>query len=348
MSGTGEGDPLTRYIDDPQSGSNGHGRHHDEEDPLTQYTKALAMNEGPPFGGGSGSRGVGGGVGGVGGVGGGDDDDTSDDSEITLEEAKRQLKMCYARLPASRHKAFDDFVFDTMSIYSKADESEAGAGGGGARGALASFFQRIIVDRFLLLACLMAFQSLSSEIIGHFQRFIQHHMIVTLFLTMLVGAGGNAGAQSAVHVIRGMATGKVKGFWRAILPEVLNGIVLGLLLVVVGFARVYFLHAGTLPECLAVVTSLFLIVSVSVVMGAFLPLALDRIGLDGAHAGPLIQVVMDIIGVSCTCIICQLILGGPPPLADLAGATGAGAHAGRNVSLSSSSSSSTPPGLHPS
>ena len=45
------------------------------------------------------------------------------------------------------------------------------------------------------LAPSFPFQSLSSYIIGHFQDFIKQHMIVTLYLTMLVGAGGNAGAQ---------------------------------------------------------------------------------------------------------------------------------------------------------
>jgi Mg/Co/Ni transporter MgtE len=33
---------------------------------------------------------------------------------------------------------------------------------------------------------------------------LQDHIVVTLFLTMLVGAGGNAGNQSAIKVIRGL------------------------------------------------------------------------------------------------------------------------------------------------
>jgi hypothetical protein len=35
----------------------------------------------------------------------------------------------------------------------------------------------------------------------------QDHLVVTLFLTMLVGAGGNAGNQSAIKVIRGLVRG---------------------------------------------------------------------------------------------------------------------------------------------
>ena len=67
---------------------------------------------------------------------------------MSLEEAKRTLKGIYARLPESEHKHFDPFVFDTMSLYSCADEDSD-----------RPFCQRIIQDRFILLAGLMAFQA---------------------------------------------------------------------------------------------------------------------------------------------------------------------------------------------
>ena len=35
------------------------------------------------------------------------------------------------------------------------------------------------------------------------------HVIISLFLTMLIGTGGNAGNQSATLVIRGLATGEI-------------------------------------------------------------------------------------------------------------------------------------------
>lgn len=40
---------------------------------------------------------------------------------------------------------------------------------------------------------------------------MQEHIVVTLFLTMLVGAGGNAGNQSAIKVIRGLVSGGSRG-----------------------------------------------------------------------------------------------------------------------------------------
>jgi hypothetical protein len=43
------------------------------------------------------------------------------------------------------------------------------------------------------------------------QDLLKDHLVVTLFLTMLVGAGGNAGNQSAIKVIRGLVRGAGRG-----------------------------------------------------------------------------------------------------------------------------------------
>ena len=45
--------------------------------------------------------------------------------------------------------------------------------------------------------------------------------------------------------------------------------------------------------------------SLSSVVGAALPIVLHRNGVDAAHAGPAIQVLMDILGVTITCAICS-------------------------------------------
>jgi Mg/Co/Ni transporter MgtE len=49
-------------------------------------------------------------------------------------------------------------------------------------------------------------QSTSSVVLDSYQQLLKEHLVVTLFLTMLVGAGGNAGNQSAIKVIRGMVS----------------------------------------------------------------------------------------------------------------------------------------------
>jgi hypothetical protein len=47
---------------------------------------------------------------------------------------------------------------------------------------------------------------MSSFVLDSYQQLLKDHLVVTLFLTMLVGAGGNAGNQSAIKVIRGLVS----------------------------------------------------------------------------------------------------------------------------------------------
>ena len=56
---------------------------------------------------------------------------------------------------------------------------------------------------------LLVLQSMSSVVLEHYEQLIKDHLVVTLFLTMLVGAGGNAGNQSAIKVIRGLVSSQL-------------------------------------------------------------------------------------------------------------------------------------------
>ena len=61
----------------------------------------------------------------------------------------------------------------------------------------------------ILAAGLLVCQSLSSFILADNEALLVNHPTVIFFMTMLVGAGGNAGNQAAVRIIRGLATGEV-------------------------------------------------------------------------------------------------------------------------------------------
>ena len=98
----------------------------------------------------------------------------------------------------------------------------------------------ILQERVSVLAILMVFQSASGMILSRFEDMLQKHVVVTLFLTMLVGAGGNAGNQSTVNIIRGLATGQVNNSNASsvVLVEAKLGLALGLVLAMLGWARV--------------------------------------------------------------------------------------------------------------
>lgn len=58
---------------------------------------------------------------------------------------------------------------------------------------------------------LLVLQSTSSFVLDSYQQLLRDHLVVTLFLTMLVGAGGNAGNQSAIKIIRGLVRAAAGG-----------------------------------------------------------------------------------------------------------------------------------------
>jgi len=64
-------------------------------------------------------------------------------------------------------------------------------------------------------------------------------------------------------------------------------------------------------EALAICISMFSIVFVSTVLGSALPLIFKYFGADPAHAGAAIQVLMDITGVTLTCVVACFVLGVP-------------------------------------
>ena len=111
------------------------------------------------------------------------------------------------------------------------------------------------------LVGLLAAQSLSSLVLEANEVVIQKHPVIVFFLTMLVGAGGNAGNQAAVRVIRGLAVGAVvpgENGASFVLREARMALVLAAALSVVGYCRVIAFTANTSStEALAVAASLF-------------------------------------------------------------------------------------------
>ena len=170
----------------------------------------------------------------------------------------------------------------------------------------------VVSHRTTLLVSLLLLQSLSQFILERYEKLISGHVIIPLFLTMLVGAGGNAGNQATVRAITGLVAKEFKPhhFLLVLRKEVVCGLISSILLGIIGFLRVYLLY-GTdhlFYSTVAITASLFCIVMTSIVLGCSLPFLLGRIGMDREHAAPMIQVAMDIIGVFITCALCTIII----------------------------------------
>jgi cation transporter-like permease len=170
----------------------------------------------------------------------------------------------------------------------------------------------VVWHRTSVLVSLLLLQSLSQFILEMYETLIAKHVIIPLFLTMLVGAGGNAGNQATVRAITGLVTKEFrpKDYWLVLRKELVVGIINSVILACIGFGRVYYFygHQDMFYSTVAITLSLFCIVLTSVLLGSSLPFLIGYFGYDREHAAPIIQVLMDITGVFITCSLCSAII----------------------------------------
>lgn len=170
---------------------------------------------------------------------------------------------------------------------------------------------QLVKQRIPWLIGLLLLQSFSSMILLQYNSMIGSYAIITLFLTMLIGTGGNAGNQSATLVIRGLTTKEItrQNGIKMLIREMGISLILASIIVLVGFTRVFY-TSHDLISTIAITLSLFLIIVTSITLGTLIPLVLERFNLDPAHsAAPFLTTLMDILGVLIYCVVCSKILG---------------------------------------
>jgi magnesium transporter len=151
-------------------------------------------------------------------------------------------------------------------------------------------------QRIPWLMLMMVSATFTSIIITHFESALAAQVVLTAFIPMLMGTGGNSGNQACVTIIRGLSLGDIefediiKVIWKEIRVAVLCGVTLS----AVNFLKlIYFDHVST--EVAAVV-SLTLIgtVLVAKLVGCSLPMLASRTGVDPAvMASPFISTIVD-------------------------------------------------------
>ncbi len=164
-------------------------------------------------------------------------------------------------------------------------------------------------SRAYWLVGLLALQSCSGFILSRNELLLQDHPVIVYFLTMLVGAGGNAGNQASVRVIRGLALGTLNPTTQSqfLSRELRMAFALSAILSIAGFTRAIIFQTP-FPETMAVTLALSMIVFSSICLGAVLPLVLQKMGVDPAHSSTTIQVIMDILGVVLTVFVSTAVL----------------------------------------
>ncbi|MBE3519738.1 MAG: magnesium transporter [Firmicutes bacterium] len=153
-------------------------------------------------------------------------------------------------------------------------------------------------NRIGWLVSLIFVDLVAAGIISRFEHAISKVLALVSFLPLLIGCGGNAGAQSATLVIRDLATGdaEYRDWFVLVLKELGISFLLGL---TVGLAVLgpSILQGGN-SVGIVVALSGVVIVTISSLIGITVPVLLGKLGFDpAASSSPLITSIADILGV---------------------------------------------------
>ncbi len=196
----------------------------------------------------------------------------------------------------------------------EAEDSEDSARAGGTEALqqpyLSTPLLKLVKSRIVWLLVLAVSALLTVRVLDAFEDTLAQAVVLSLFIPLLTGTGGNTGNQAATTVTRALALGDVRGrdllavLWRELRVGMLLGAVLGL--AGLGLATVvYGVDIG-----LVIGSTLFLICSISATVGGLMPIVAKTIGADPAvFSNPFISTFCDATGLIIYFLIAKSVLG---------------------------------------
>lgn len=151
----------------------------------------------------------------------------------------------------------------------------------------------------------------AASIINGFQGAFVTFPILLAFIPLMQATAGNVGVQSSAIVVQGLANDTIKGnIFRRLLKEVVLGLVNGLALALVFILISHFGFKTSYLVSVTVGLALIVVVINAAVIGTFIPIFLNKRGIDPAIAtGPFITTSNDVIGILIYFSIAKVILG---------------------------------------
>ena len=177
-------------------------------------------------------------------------------------------------------------------------------------------------NRVLWLIILMLGSTFTAIILNKYEGKLITCLVACV--PMIMGTGGNAGAQASVTVIRAISLGEIetKDVGKVVWKEFLVSLLLGITLAAVCFIKLILIDKMMLgvtdytnKVCMVVSLALFCTVIVAKLVGAFLPILAKLCRLDPAVvANPFITTIVDAVSVILFCYLAIAILPAPAPV----------------------------------
>ncbi len=166
---------------------------------------------------------------------------------------------------------------------------------------------RLVRKRVGWLIILFLSEMLTSSAMQYFNDEIAIVVALTFFIPLIMSSGGNSGSQASTLIIQAMALGEITiaDWWRVMRREIVSGLMLGVILGVIGFFRIYLwsLYSPiygphSLLVAFTVGFSLIGIVLWGSLAGSMLPIVMKRLRLDPAtSSAPFVATLVDVTGL---------------------------------------------------
>ena len=162
---------------------------------------------------------------------------------------------------------------------------------------------------WLVLALFGGF--ISVHMLGLFEGAMKNHKELFFFTPLIAAMAGNVGVQSSAIIVQGLANNTLSGsLFNRLIKEVSLSLLNGVILAIILFLGSYFLLGESAKIIITITTALISVIIIASLLGTFVPLLLDKIGVDPALAtGPFITTSNDICGILIYFSIAKVILG---------------------------------------
>lgn len=237
----------------------------------------------------------------------------TDDEEVAAR-ACSDLKVLALPVVDNERRIVGILTVDDALRILEEEESEDAARTGGAeplrRPYLSTPVFSIVRSRVIWLLVLALGATFTVSVLGAFEQALEELVVLTLFIPLLIGLGGNTGNQAATTVTRALALQDVraKDVWQVLFRELRVGLVLGLLLGSIGFSITSLLFG--LEIGLVIGITLLSIATVAATVGGVMPLVGLALRADPAvFSNPFITTFVDATGLVIYFLIAKAVLG---------------------------------------
>jgi len=170
---------------------------------------------------------------------------------------------------------------------------------------------QLAANRIVWLIVLMLLATLTQIIILANPANIVAQVLLLSFIPMLMSVSGSAGNQASTLIVRGIALEEITpgDIWGIIWRELGVSLIVGSILAIITFARIWLFRPENVAIALTVSLSLILTIALAKVIGAVLPILAVKLKIDPAiMAAPLISTIIDVCSLAAYFAVARAVL----------------------------------------